>query len=160
GANGAGPVIELEVREPGPGFGQMVMSVDEQGTASWHFAPAQEEAPASRSIGERRIATRIYRLPAPVPAAPPGPATRGLLGAAGQKFLKVLVFPLIEPGIGVVSESFANSWEQKHRPYRLRGFGPDDYGQDTASEVDWKRLSAGRALLMVHGTFSRAHTAF
>jgi hypothetical protein len=163
-ANGSGPVIELEVRDPGPGFGQMVMSVDEQGTTSWHFAPAPEPRPSTRGEGESRVATRTYRLPAPVPTAPPsGPAARGLLGAAGQKFLKVLVFPLIEPGIGAVSESYASAWEQKHRPYRVRGFGPDDYGQETAPEIageDWKRLSAGRALLMVHGTFSRAHSAF
>lgn len=163
-ANASGPVIELEVRDPGPGFGQMVMSVDEQGMTSWHFAPVPEPRPATRGAGESRIATRRYHLAAPVPTTPPsGPATRGLMGAAGQKFLKVLVFPLIEPGVGAVSDSFANAWEQKHRPYRVRNFGPDDYASDTAPEIsgeEWKRLSAGRSLLLVHGTFSRSHSAF
>ncbi|MFL5494530.1 MAG: caspase domain-containing protein, partial [Gemmatimonadales bacterium] len=38
GGNGGPPEIELQVRDPGPAFGQMVMTTDEQGTLSWHFA--------------------------------------------------------------------------------------------------------------------------
>jgi hypothetical protein len=163
--NGAPKDMELQVRDPGPGFGQMVMTTDELGAVSWHFAPEAEARPASRGAeGGLSSAVRVYRIPGAVPvAAPQAPASRGLVGAVGKKFLKVLVFPLIEPGIGAVSDSFALRWEAKRRPYRIRRFGPDDYAAETAAEItgeDWRRLGAGRALLMVHGTFSRAHAAF
>lgn len=165
GANGAPADIELQVRDPGPEFGQMVMTTDELGTVTWHFAPQAEARPATRGAeGGAAPAVRVYRVPGAVPAAAPeAPASRGLVGAVGKKFLKVLVFPLIEPGIGAVSDSFALRWEAKRRPYRVRRFGPDDYAMETAPEIagdDWKRLGAGRALLLVHGTFSRAHAAF
>jgi hypothetical protein len=165
GGNGAPAEIELQVRDPGPDFGQMVMTTDELGTVRWHFAPAPAPGPAMRGVDRRPgSAVRVYRLPGAVPAAMPGaPASRGLVGIVGRKFLKVLVFPLIEPGIGAVSESYAERWEARHRPYRIRAFGPDDYALEAAPQItgeEWKRLGAGRALLVVHGTFSRAHAAF
>jgi hypothetical protein len=160
------PAMELQVRDPGPDYGQMVMTTDEQGIVSWHFAPAPEAGTGggTRGAGPLPVATRTYLLPRAVRAAPAtGPAARGLVGAVAKMFLKVRVFPLIEPGIGAITESFAQRWEQRHRPYRVRGFGPDDYTAEAAPEIDpegWKRLGAGRGLLMIHGTFSRAHTAF
>ena len=89
--------------------------------------------------------------------------SRGIVGLLGKKFLKELVFPLIDPVLGEVSATFAHRLEQKRSPYRLRSFTPDDYALETASAIDpdaWSRLASGRALLMVHGTFSRAHLAF
>ncbi len=158
------PALEFEVRDPGPGNGQMVMSTDEQGIVSWHFRPTPDAAkPGGRGAGPP-VLTRTYVLPRTVHAQQPaGAAGRGLVGAVGKKFLKELVFPLIEPGIGAIGETFALHWEQKHRPYRVRSFGPEDYATPEAGSIDaegWRRLSAGRALLMVHGTFSQAHTAF
>ncbi|HEY7636196.1 MAG TPA: caspase family protein [Gemmatimonadales bacterium] len=158
------PTLEVRVRDPGPDYGQMLLTTDELGVISWRFAPVAEIEPARTRGKAGATPIRTYRVPAAVPALQTrGAASRGLVGAVGRKFLKVLVFPLVEPGIGAISDSFANSWEQKHRPYRLRAFGPDDYNSPDAGEIDaagWKRLGAGRALLMVHGTFSRAHTAF
>ncbi|MEA2723553.1 MAG: hypothetical protein QOH59_1324, partial [Gemmatimonadales bacterium] len=165
GGNGARPEIELQVRDPGPGVGQMVMTVDELGLVRWHFAPAAEPGTATRGAVEGSAAPmRVYHLPGDVPAAAPtAPASRGLVGVVGKKFLKVLVFPLVDPVVGAVTESFANRWEQHYRPYRVRRFGPDDYTGEAAPEIageEWKRLGTGRALLMMHGTFSRAHSAF
>lgn len=159
---GAEPRIALELSDPGPGYGQMVLAADENGMVSWHFAP--EAASATRGAAASR--RRRYEIPhAGAPAGAGQPATRGLIGAAGKKFLKEMVFPLIDPLIGEVSESYALRWEKKHRPYRLRTFTPDDYTTPTGRELggeDWARLSAsnGRSLLLVHGTFSRAHSAF
>jgi hypothetical protein len=154
--------LGVEVPDPGPEHGQMILETDELGVLTWHFAPQAE--PASRGEPPARGLTRRYLIPAPVPAVGPvGVTERGLVGAVGSKFLKVLVFPLLEPGIGQISDSFALKWEQKHRPYRIRTFTPDDYSTAEARALDvegWKRLSGGRALLMIHGTFSRAHSAF
>lgn len=159
--------IELSVSDPGPEFGQMIMSVDELGMISWHFAPTglEDAAQPLTNAGSRGGAsTRTYSIPSSVATLPAtGAATRGLVGMVGKKFLKVVVFPLIEPGIGRITNAFASSWEAKHRPYRVRTFAPGDYTNGNGTEIDsegWSRLSAGRSLLMIHGTFSRASSAF
>jgi hypothetical protein len=77
--------------------------------------------------------------------------------------LKLLVYPVTDPVVGAISEFFAERWEGKHRPYRLRDFSPGDYAQPGGRQIeggDAARLTAGRALLFVHGTFSTAHGGF
>jgi hypothetical protein len=106
---------------------------------------------------------RRYVIDRAAPAPTEGAATRGLVSAVGKKLLKVLVFPLVDPLVGAVSETFAERWEAKKRPYGLRPFTPDDFQSAAAPALgddDWQRLGAGRSLLFVHGTFSRAHSAF
>jgi hypothetical protein len=163
-AGGAPPVMELSLRDPGADHGQMVMASDELGVVSWHFASGPEAVPAGSRGAAPAAAGRRYLIPQPVPsAAPAGPGQRGLLGAAGRKFIKEMVFPLVDPALGAIGEAFAGRWEAKHRPYRIRGFTPDDFVSPDAAVIDsegWRRLGEGRALLLVHGTFSRAHTAF
>jgi hypothetical protein len=153
------PAIEVEVTDPGENFGQIVLYVDEAGVISWNFARDQSLAIDTTRGG----ATRTYVLRRAVPPAPSTAETRGLIGAGGKKLLKVLVFPIIDPLIGEVADYFAGKWEQKKRPYRVRPFTPDDYSAADAQQLDgaaWKELSHDRALLFVHGTFSRAHSAF
>ena len=58
---------------------------------------------------------------------------------------------------------FAHRWETAKRPYRLRFFTPDDYQLPEPPPFDgnaWERIGVGRALLLLHGTFSRAHSGF
>ena len=153
------PAIEVEVADPGEAFGQVVLYVDESGVASWNFARDQDlELDITRGG-----ATRTYVMSRAVRETPGEAETRGLVGAVGKKLLKVLVFPLVDPLIGEVGDYFAGKWEAKKRPYRVRSFAPDDFASAEAPELDgaaWSDLARGRALLLVHGTFSRAHTAF
>jgi hypothetical protein len=88
--------------------------------------------------------------------------------------LKVLVYPITDPIFGAATDAIAGLWEKKHRPYALRTVTPDNYlaplrlnGSDTGvvplsrdDAGEWQRLSAGRALLFVHGTFSTTHGGF
>ncbi len=162
--------IEMQVPAPNDDWGQFVLSVDESGVTTWNFAQVEAPAPTAAAAGLTRGETlRTYLVPRYAPAAPAeelagGAAeVRGLLGSIGSKLLKVLVFPLIDPILGRISETFAARWEAANRPYRIRTFDPADYNQANATPIDgqrWSDLSRGRALLMVHGTFSRAHTAF
>jgi pimeloyl-ACP methyl ester carboxylesterase len=161
--SGAGePGIELELPEVAEGWEQMVLATDASGIATWHFAsPSHTAAPVLR--GARR---RIYRVRAiPTPSSPAaGEATvRGILGGIGHALIRVLAFKLIDPLLGEVGEYFAARWEAQHRPYRVRTFAPDDYASAEApifAPADWDGLRGARALLFLHGTFSRAHTAF
>jgi hypothetical protein len=89
--------------------------------------------------------------------------TRGLIGAVGKKVLKVLVFPLIDPIVGEIGDYLAARWEKARRPYRLRTFTPQNYASPDAEELQGpalERFGQGRSLLIVHGTFSRAHIGY
>jgi hypothetical protein len=141
----------------------VLLAADESGVLRWHFrSGVGTAADATRGGGGARLRYRIDA--APVRQAPAGAAgTRSLLGTVGRKVVKVLVYPITDPIVGAVSEFFAERWEGRHRPYQLRDFAPTDYtmpGGRTLADADAARLSAGRALLFVHGTFSTAHGGF
>ncbi len=153
------PAIELTVPDPGNTWGQVVLATDESGVATWRFA----RDVAGNVDVTRGATTRTYLIPRRVaPPAAPG-ETRGLIGAAGTKLLKVLVFPLLDPLAGEVSDYFASRWEAKYRPHRLRTFEPATYRSADGAAItgeDWGRLSSGRSLLFIHGTFSSSHGGF
>jgi pimeloyl-ACP methyl ester carboxylesterase len=153
------PAMEIEVPDPGSGWGQMIMAVDEGGVMTWNFARTDDLAIDTTRGG----ATRRYLIPRRVMPAPEGGESRGLVGAIGKKVLKVLAFPLIDPIVGRVSDLLAARWEARKRPYRVRTFTLDDYQSGEArslSNDDWRALGGGRCLLFVHGTFSQTHTGF
>ena len=166
---GAGPTrstrldeaaVELEVPHPGDAFGQAVIAVDETGVITWNI-PVDA---ADRLDTTRGGDTLTYVLRRHVAPPPEDGATRGLIGAVGKKLLKVVVFPLVDPLIGAVAEHFAGRWEEAKRPYRVRSFTPDDYTAAEGAPIGadrWRELAGpDRTLLLIHGTFSRAHAAF
>jgi pimeloyl-ACP methyl ester carboxylesterase len=124
--------------------------------------PGETAPTATRNIGGAEAGTRSYDVSVPpayarVPGEPEG---RGLASAAVRKVLEVVAFPLIEEGISLLSDRYVPLWEGKRQPYGIRSFTPDDYAVPGGRVVDGAELAKGRALLMVHGTFSRAHAAF
>ena len=153
---GVEPTIEVEVPDPGEETGQFLLYTDESGVATWQFA--QPDA-----VKTRGAATRTYVIRGAAPAPTGEAVTRGLVGAVGTKLIKLLVFPLIDPILGKVGDYFAGRWEAVSRPYGIRSFTPDNFRDLSPPALDaeaWQRLSNGRSLLFVHGTFSQAHSAF
>jgi len=163
----------VSVPTAGPNMGQALLVTDERGVVRWQY-PTDAEAGAeaagtSRSLDDERDLTQKFVLDDYVfeesgPSLETGAAAeRGLVGEIGKRLFNVVVFPLVEEGIGEIGEAFVAKWEAKKRPYRVRRFGPDDYLSPDAPELDedgWREMASGRALMMVHGTFSRAHSAF
>lgn len=85
------------------------------------------------------------------------------IGSLGRKLLKVLVYPISDPIVGAVGEAIASHWEARHRAPLVRACTPANRRIPRAAALtprDWSRLGAGRALFLVHGTFSTAHGAF
>ena len=160
-AAGGGSDIELDVPGPGAGFGQLALYNAEDGSITWHF-PADIPTGEVPSRGGDR---RTYRIPRAVTPAMDGSrpgAQRGLFGAVGKKLVKILSFPL-KPVLERAGGYFAEKWERSHRPTLARTFDVAGYSEPTTAELsgaDWTGLGGGRALLFVHGTMSRAHTAF
>lgn len=165
---GGKPAIKLEVPAP-KGRGQMVLAIDESGVATWNF-PVDTENRLDRTRGGG-AGVNTYVIPRAVPPGADAPGTRGIGGALAKKILKVLVFPIVDPIMGEIGGGFVRTWEETKRPYRVRMFGPDDYGNPAPApmtDAGWASLASGtgtgdgdaRALLFLHGTFSRAHAGF
>jgi pimeloyl-ACP methyl ester carboxylesterase len=121
---------------------------------TWHFAEP------TRGPGDERTFVIDRRV---VVEPQPDEAARGFGSAIATKLLNVIVFPLVDPVAGRVADHFAGQWEAKKRPYRLRWSTPDDFATPGGVDVQraaWDKLGKKRALLLVHGTFSRSHSGF
>jgi len=150
--------IEIQVPAVGEGFGQVLLVTDENGIASWQF-PVTEAGELDKTRGG---ATVTFIVPGYVPEATGAAETRGLFGWFGKKVVRVLSF-VIETVVGEVADYFAAKWEAKNRPYSLRRITSETYRTNGAGELtaeDWQKLGEGRSLLFIHGTFSRASSAF
>ncbi|MBD8870185.1 esterase/lipase family protein [Nocardioides donggukensis] len=160
GSGGADDIV-VEVPAPGDGNGQLMLYAAEDGSLSWHLPDSVAPGEVPVRGGERRT-YRVPRSVVPVDQRAPG-ADRGLLGAVGTKVLKVLVFPLLDPVLGRVGDFFASRWEARHRLNRVRRVRPDGFADPDAppfTDADWAEVRQGPALLLLHGTFAQAHTAF
>jgi hypothetical protein len=153
GADGR-PQLTLEVPAVGSDQTQVALLADEAGVVTWHYA-------------QPGTLQNLVRFDVPADAVAtvgdaPGGATRGLVSVIGKKLLSVLVFPILEAGAEVLARRLAEWWENQHRRPGLRRFaGPQD--RDTVTPIDgdgWNRLSEGKALLFVHGTFSTSQGGF
>ena len=157
-------MLELQVPDLGPETGQLVLACDETGVLTWHLPMddrQQIQTPATRGAGQ----VKRFLIPAtrPRPETSGKEGKRSLLSVLGRKLLKVLIYPVLDPVVGKVSEVFAEHWEAKNRPYGLRDFAPDNFRDaegPALTDSDWQRLASGRSLLFIHGTFSTAHSAF
>lgn len=165
GARGAGslPECELRLADPGTDVGQLVMATDELGVISWRLASAP--APGVRGASTTPGGSRSYSIPVDQPAAQSsGTAGRGSgLADFGNKLLREVVFPMVDPILGRITAGFVQALEKRQTPYRIRWLGPDNYSSPTAPELDgegWQRLASGRSLLLLHGPFSRSHRGF
>ena len=152
--------MQLEVRDPGEAFGQVVLYESEDGALSWHF-PQQGPPDQRVSRGSDVLSYRIPRQVARNEEADSG--QRGVLGAVGKKVLKVLTFRLVKEGSRWLGARFAERVESSRRPYALRSFAPGDHRRPVEHQLnddELRMFAEGRALLFVHGTFSTSHGGF
>jgi hypothetical protein len=171
--------ITVEVPGPGDGFAQVLLYTAEDGSQTWHLPAEGRGAPGTSPGAARRRAAggsdrRTYRVPRAVVPANGGPedlappAGRGHVATVGRKLFQVFAvrLPAAASGRaaeGIAAEGIAGRWEAAHRPHGLRRFGPGGYDAPAGGELGAAGrddLAAGPALLFLHGTFSRAHTAF
>ncbi|HJZ35295.1 MAG TPA: hypothetical protein VJ204_03390 [Solirubrobacterales bacterium] len=154
--------IQVDAPAPADGWGQVLLSTDEAGVMTWNFAESENPTGVA-SRGGNGVRTYLVRRHVPPAPAFEAGTSRGLAGVVGEKLLKVLAFKLIDKVAGEVGDHFVARWEEKKRPYRVREFSPENYKSAEPPLVEgerWGQLGAGRALIFVHGTFSRAHTCF
>ncbi len=150
--------IELEVANPGPAFGQVVLYVSENGAVSWHLPEGTDDDRTT----VRGSSTLTYRIPRAVTPTAGAEGQRGLAGAIGKKILKVLAFRLVREGARWVGRRYAERLEDQHRPHRLHLVqpGPDGPVLTAAPTQLLRRWADKRTLLLVHGTFSSIRGGF
>jgi hypothetical protein len=143
------PAVLLRVPPLGPKVEHAVLYTDEAGVSRWIY-PLVHTAPTDATDGPEFL---LPRDPAPLPPTKER-ASRGELTKLGRRMVRVLAWAT-EDIIGKGALALASAWEQRRRPYAMRGFPLDG-----TLPVDWEALRGGRALLLVHGTFSTAADAF
>jgi hypothetical protein len=143
------PPIELEVRAPRRGREQAVLSIDEHGIATWHFA-----RPPSRGRRSGPEETRTYSIARVAPET--DAADRRFPGL--DRLIKIVTFPIAN-AIGEGARFAVREWDVKRHPPRVRRFGPDG-SLSALDDAGWAKLEKGPALLFVHGTFSTTEGAF
>lgn len=154
--------LEVEVDAPSSGWGQVLL-VHDTGTAAltWSFAQDQDapDGATRGSAGKRRYPVRVSgEFPDDADSA----TRRGITSMVVKKVIKVIAFKLAHRVLGELATHFAEAWEQKHRPYGLHMLGSGDLDREdgTPTHDDWRDLTCGRALLLVHGTFSTTGSGF
>jgi hypothetical protein len=162
GSRGAGgdDDMTVEVPDPGEGFAQVVLYESEDGVISWHLPQERNTGVTTRGGG-----TLSYRIPRTVAVPDPDDAgaQRGILGAVGSKIIKVLTFRLLNAGAKWVGEEYGRAIEARYKLHQLVRYAPDCYTLETPQPLTPAEIGAldqGRALLVVHGTFSSAYGAF
>jgi len=158
-ASRGGDEIVIEAPDLGPTVGQVMLSVDPAtGLLSWHVPEGDVVRGTATRGGTQRFVLGSESLAAGAPSG-----TRGMLGWIGKKLLRVLVYPVTDKITGWIVDQGLSAWEARARPHGVRAFGPGAHRSKDWNALDvpaWQSLSADRALLFVHGTFSTGAGAF
>jgi hypothetical protein len=137
---------------------QAVLYTDEAGVTQWVFPHNASGGAGAVSRDSAGQSTEFF-LPlesASLPHRPDaGTGTRGLFTKFGRRLVHVLAWGTGDI-LGKGALAAATLWESQRRPYGFRRF---PFGDDLAA-VSWDELSKGRALLLIHGTFSTAYSGF
>lgn len=146
------PAVVLRVPPVRQDSEYAVLYTDEAGMSRWIWPKGGPAAGTTHDGGEL-----VFYLPRPSAPLPPAKETskqRGELTKLGRRVVRVLYWAT-DWVVGAGARKVAEYWENKRRPYAFRLFPAlNDDG------VCWNELAAGRALLLLHGTFSRAASAF
>jgi hypothetical protein len=154
------PAMALTIPHLEEGAAYAVLYTDEAGLSRWILPadPPGDAAPAGQPVH-----FHLPRESAPTPpqAEGEGPGTRGPISKLGRRLIRVLAWAAADT-IGAGALAVAQRWEARNRPYGLHQIHPERYSAETpqGDPVDWAHLTQGRALLLLHGTFSSAEASY
>lgn len=148
------PALVLNAPRLGAQVGYAVLYTDEGGVSRVILPEAAPET-------EANVRFHIPRASAPSEVSPLDEQTRGPISKLGRKVVRMLAWKTSELLSKPIND-FARDWEAgteskpaKH-PYQFLTFTAEGYDP----QVDWGQMQSGRALLLLHGTFSTAQGAF
>jgi pimeloyl-ACP methyl ester carboxylesterase len=136
---------------------QVVLYTDESGVSRWIF-PEKANGQTDRATrgGGGEVTFHLPRQSAPTPPTTTDEqAARGPISKLGRRLVRILAWAT-DDIVGQGALAVATRWENARRPYALRPFP----FVDEEAQVAWDTVRRGRALLLIHGTFSSARSAF
>jgi hypothetical protein len=149
------PAMVLRSPYLGAETAQAVLYTDEAGASRWVFASQTGGAQDASRSGAAAVEFLLPLESAPLPPRSDSqPGTRAALTKLGRRFVHVLAWATGDI-IGKGALFVAERWEKSRRPYQLRRFPFDD-----SAPPAWDEFAKGPALLLIHGTFSTAPSAF
>ena len=174
----SGGIAMLDLSVPvGPGEGSVLLvrrfvsdsrgGPQSRSTVTFH---RPEEHILTRRTGTRVAAPALVRFRVPVRrSAPPSaaPQRRGIIGAIVHKAIEVTILKIVDVAADVALPILAERWEKRswEKERLSEGWLRVDREKLAAKKLDrWqpekKTLVRGRSLLLLHGTFSNAGSAF
>ena len=148
------PAIVLRVPALAQQVEQAVLHTDEAGVSTWIFPELVTATAGASRGGAGEISFHLPRASAPVTPASTAVSSRGPISKLGRRLVRVFAWAT-DDIIGQGAFAVAKKWEGSHRPYAFRRVPFTN-----TSPVDWDSMTKGRALLLIHGTFSSAAGAF
>lgn len=127
---------------------QIGLVLEDDGVVRW--ALPDQAMPATQRRGDGSIVVPMNPVP------PVDGVQRGFAGGLIGKVVQIVTAPLVDAVAGRLGAFFAQNWEARHRPYRLRLVGRDltRLPERGLSSAEAGRLLDGPTLLLVHGTGS------
>lgn len=153
------PAVELAVPHLQRGAAYAVLYTDEADVSRWVLPENPPDAQAAAGVPVR---FNLPRQSAPTALEPTdGPVTRGAGTKLGRRLVRLVAWagaPLLGPAV----RAAAQAWEEAKRPYGLHRVTPEGYTADPVQgkPAAWSELGVGRALLLLHGTFSSSEASF
>ena len=148
GAAAVDPPAALEFKTPPSpdNIQTVVFYTDENGVSQWIW-------PTTTGAEDT-----TFHLPVEKENLPQAAITgsRGAITAGIRKVVNVLSWATDEL-VGDLAEGFVKKWEERNRPYGLYYVQPGNFEE---AAVPWAQMTGGRALLLLHGTFSTGNGAF
>ncbi|MDI2126037.1 esterase/lipase family protein [Yinghuangia seranimata] len=165
--------VVLTVPAPDPGTEQVLRYQDAAGLWHWKLPEPRESADEP---GRFAVPRSALAAPRPAPGTPGTPGTpdrpdadEGLIGPIARKVVQQLVvyaYPIVDKILDPFVDSIAQQRETASHPYGVRTFTRDNYRTPYAPDAkittpdQWGAFTGGRALLLIHGTFSTCHGGF
>jgi hypothetical protein len=155
-----GKSIELSYVPEDPAEDHLLIYVDESGGMSFHVPEPSDESLRFDRADDAVTFKVGLRNPEP-PAEDETEPVRGL-GQVGEIMLKALGFKLAETGIQEYGPGYVRQVESKHLPMRIVKWPHifEAEGQALGKDKKIPPNPDDRALLFIHGTFSRLAHAF
>ncbi len=150
--------VELYVPGGGREDGRLLLYFDENGGVTFHLPETVRQPPAGIRAGRESLLRFEVPIRKPVKEADEAAPVRGVGGMLAKKVLKVVGWKVLGAVAGRVGPPLVRRWEAQQRP--MRALGRDNLFESQAPALETPIPASDRALLFVHGTFSRSASAF
>lgn len=150
--------VQLYIPAGGPEDGRILLYIDENGGISFHLPQTDRQPPTGIRAGREGVLRFDVPIRPPIKEPTETAPVRGVGGMLAKKVLKVIGWKLVGAVARQVGPPLVRQWEAQYRP--MRTLNRVHLFEPQAPPLDTLIPPSERALLFIHGTFSRVAAAF